>query len=85
MQDGNVVVIQAIIEINGDDFVTHNQELVVTEIPQAKVDRRLANKLGPKSQAGKQKSARNSFESDFSVKAYCHGRIPSTKKPSGKR
>lgn len=53
MQDANVVAIQAITEINGNDYVNSNHELVVTEIPQTKVDRKPVKKLGPKSQAGK--------------------------------
>ncbi|BEI36617.1 hypothetical protein [Polynucleobacter sp. HIN7] len=65
MKDANVVAIQAITEINGDDYVTSNQELVVTQMPQTKIDRKPANKSGPKSQAGKQKSARNAFKSGF--------------------
>lgn len=65
MTQANVIAIQAITEITGDDYVTSNQELVVNEMPQAKVDRRPANKSGPKSQAGKQKSARNAFKSGF--------------------
>lgn len=65
MQDANVVAIQAITEITGNNYVTSNQELAVTEMPQTKVERKPANKSGPKSQAGKQKSARNAFKSGF--------------------
>jgi hypothetical protein len=65
MTQANVIAIQAITEITGDHDVTRNQELAVIETSHTQIDQKPAKKLGPKSQAGKHKSARNAFKSGF--------------------